>query len=184
MVYLRAERVFILKHYFASKSSAAVRQAFIIAYPDREVPNKTIHWLVTQFRHTGSVCVTSAHRAMKHLNFRPYRFQAVYQLQQFNTAIGFVVLCVKKFVCSSYCCVLNGAYCTFTSRSFQWQMAYPVARMFTNHRHIHGSVFTSVQLIFPSSIILPVRTYTSELHKISKNAFKIRALQLEMPSAE
>jgi hypothetical protein len=40
--------VLILKHYFASKSFAAVREAFSIAYPDKEVPNKTtIHRLVT-----------------------------------------------------------------------------------------------------------------------------------------
>jgi hypothetical protein len=41
MVYSRAERVFILEHYFASKSFAAVREAFSNAYPDKEVPNKT-----------------------------------------------------------------------------------------------------------------------------------------------
>jgi hypothetical protein len=39
MVYSRAERVFILEHYFASKSLAAVREAFSNAYPDKEVPN-------------------------------------------------------------------------------------------------------------------------------------------------
>jgi hypothetical protein len=50
MVYSRAERVFILEHYFASKSFAAVREAFSNAYPDKEVPNKTIvHRLVTKF---------------------------------------------------------------------------------------------------------------------------------------
>jgi hypothetical protein len=40
MLYLRAERVFILEHYFASKSFAAVREAFSNAYPDKDVPNK------------------------------------------------------------------------------------------------------------------------------------------------
>jgi hypothetical protein len=51
MVYSRAERVFILEHYFASKSFAAVRETFSNAYPDREVPNKTtVHRLVTKFR--------------------------------------------------------------------------------------------------------------------------------------
>jgi hypothetical protein len=50
MVYSQAERVFILEHYFASKSSAAVREAFGNAHPDKEVPNKTaIHRLVTTF---------------------------------------------------------------------------------------------------------------------------------------
>jgi hypothetical protein len=57
MVDSRVELVFILEHYFASKSFAAVREAFSNAYPDNEVPNKTIHRLVTKFRDTGSVCV-------------------------------------------------------------------------------------------------------------------------------
>jgi hypothetical protein len=56
MVYSRTERVFILEHYFASKSFVAVREAFSNAYPDKELPNKTIHRLVTKFRDTGSVC--------------------------------------------------------------------------------------------------------------------------------
>jgi hypothetical protein len=60
MAYSRSERVFILEHYFASKSSAAVREAFISAYPDKKVSNKTtVHRLVTRFRDTGSVCVSS-----------------------------------------------------------------------------------------------------------------------------
>jgi hypothetical protein len=50
--------VFILEHYFASKSVSVVREAFSNAYPDKEVPNKTtIHRLVTKFRDTGSVCL-------------------------------------------------------------------------------------------------------------------------------
>jgi hypothetical protein len=57
MVYSRAERVFIIEHYFESKSFAAVRETFSNAYPDKEVPNKTtIHRQVTTFRDTGSVC--------------------------------------------------------------------------------------------------------------------------------
>jgi hypothetical protein len=56
MVYSRAERVFIHEYYFASKSFAAVREAFNNAYPDKEVPNKTtVHRVVTKFRDTGSV---------------------------------------------------------------------------------------------------------------------------------
>jgi hypothetical protein len=48
--------MFILEHYLASKSFAAVREAFSNAYPDKEVPNRTtIHRLVTKFRDTGSV---------------------------------------------------------------------------------------------------------------------------------
>jgi hypothetical protein len=51
-------RVFILKHHFASKLFAAVREAFSNAYPDKHVPNKSIvHRLVTKFWDTGSVCL-------------------------------------------------------------------------------------------------------------------------------
>jgi hypothetical protein len=40
--------VFILEHYFAYKSFAAVCEAFSSAYPDKEIPNKTtVHRLVT-----------------------------------------------------------------------------------------------------------------------------------------
>jgi hypothetical protein len=61
MEYSRAERVFILEHYFASKSFAAVREAFSNAYPDKEVQNKTtVHQMVTKLRDTGSVCVSSS----------------------------------------------------------------------------------------------------------------------------
>jgi hypothetical protein len=53
MVYSRAECVFILEYYFASKSFAAVHESFSNAYPDKEVPNKTtIHRLVTKSRDT------------------------------------------------------------------------------------------------------------------------------------
>jgi hypothetical protein len=55
MVYSRAERVFILEHIFASKSFAAVRESFSNAHPDKEVPNTTMHQLITEFRDTGSV---------------------------------------------------------------------------------------------------------------------------------
>jgi hypothetical protein len=58
IVYSREEREFILEHYFASKSFAAIREAFTNAYPDKEVPNKTtVHRLVTTFWNTGSVCL-------------------------------------------------------------------------------------------------------------------------------
>jgi hypothetical protein len=57
MVNSRTERVFFLKHCFASTSFDAVREAFSNAYPDKEVPNMTtIHRLVSKFRDTGSVC--------------------------------------------------------------------------------------------------------------------------------
>jgi hypothetical protein len=58
MVYSRAEGVFILERYFASKSFAAVREVFSNAYTDKEVPNKIIiHRLVTTFQDTVSVCL-------------------------------------------------------------------------------------------------------------------------------
>jgi hypothetical protein len=49
--------VFVLQHYFASKSFAAVRETFSNAYPENKVPNKaTIHRLVIFFWDIGSVC--------------------------------------------------------------------------------------------------------------------------------
>jgi hypothetical protein len=63
MVYSRAERVFILEHYFTSKSFIAAREAFGNACPDKEVLNKK---LVTNLgTQEVFVCVTSAHRAKK-----------------------------------------------------------------------------------------------------------------------
>jgi hypothetical protein len=46
--------VFILEHCFASNSFYAIREAFSNVYPDKEVPSKTAHRLVTTFRDTGS----------------------------------------------------------------------------------------------------------------------------------
>jgi hypothetical protein len=57
MVYSRAERVFVLEDYFASKSFAAVRKIFITAYPYKEVPNMTIHLLEIKLRDTRSACL-------------------------------------------------------------------------------------------------------------------------------
>jgi hypothetical protein len=56
-MYSQAESVFILEHYFASKSFAAVREVFSNVYSDKEVPNKTIHRLVTKFRGAESICL-------------------------------------------------------------------------------------------------------------------------------
>jgi hypothetical protein len=56
VVYLHAEYVFNLDHFFASKSFA-VHEEFSNAYPDSKVLNNTIHRLVTEFRYTGSVCL-------------------------------------------------------------------------------------------------------------------------------
>jgi hypothetical protein len=56
----QAQLVFILKHYFTSKLSAAVREAFSNAYPDKEVLNMTtIHQLVTKFWDTRSAYNTT-----------------------------------------------------------------------------------------------------------------------------
>jgi hypothetical protein len=51
MVYSRAECALILKHYFTSKSFAAILDAFN-EYSDMEVPNQTIHQLVAKFKDT------------------------------------------------------------------------------------------------------------------------------------
>jgi hypothetical protein len=99
MVYLRAESVLFLAHYFASKSCAAVSEAFSSTYPDREVPKKTtIHRLLTKFRDTGSVCLSA--------EIMPTGFKRCIscnngiRLQEFSIAIGLVVLGVKGFMCS------------------------------------------------------------------------------------
>jgi hypothetical protein len=80
-VYSRAERVFILEHYFSSKSLAGVREECSNVYPNKEVPigNKISG-------HSKCLSVTSAHRETKQMKLRPYRFQAVHQLQQRDTA--------------------------------------------------------------------------------------------------
>jgi hypothetical protein len=57
-VYSQAEHVFILKHYFSTKSYAAVREVFSNAYPDKEVPNETIHQMVTKYQDTRSIWVS------------------------------------------------------------------------------------------------------------------------------
>jgi hypothetical protein len=78
MVYSRAECVVILESYFASKSFAAIREAFSNAYPDKEVPNKsTIHWLVTKFRNTGSVCYKKHDRRPTVLTGEALRFNVM-----------------------------------------------------------------------------------------------------------
>jgi hypothetical protein len=88
MVYSRAERVFILEHYFASKSSVDVREAFSNAYRDKEVPNKTTKKPTGNKMSGNRKCLflTSDHRVTKQLKLRPYQFQAVHQLQQRDTA--------------------------------------------------------------------------------------------------
>jgi transposase len=49
------QRVFILEHYFSTRSYAECQNAFINSFPDSVVPNKsTIQRLVERFRQTGS----------------------------------------------------------------------------------------------------------------------------------
>jgi hypothetical protein len=95
--------VFILEKNFASKSFAAVREAFSNAYPDKEVPNMTtVHLLVTEFRDTGSFCLLQVLiERQNSLNFGRTDFKQCIScnngilLQEFNITIGFDVLCVK-----------------------------------------------------------------------------------------
>jgi hypothetical protein len=58
--------VFIVEHYFASKSFAAVLEAFSNVYPDKEVPNKTRrHTLGTKF--WVDACRQEGSRHFQHL---------------------------------------------------------------------------------------------------------------------
>jgi hypothetical protein len=63
----------------------ALREGFSSACPDREVRKRLR--LLTASRDTGSVCLWLVLiERQKQLKWRPYRFQAVYQLQQRDTA--------------------------------------------------------------------------------------------------
>jgi hypothetical protein len=79
--YSRQKCVCILEHSFTCKQSVAVRKAFSNAYPGKEVPNKTTIFWITVF-------VTGARLVTNRLKLQPYRFQAVHQLQQRDTAAG------------------------------------------------------------------------------------------------
>jgi hypothetical protein len=96
MVYLLAERVFILEHYFASKSFSAVREG---CSNYKEVQNKSIPTGNKISGHSKCLPVTSAHRATKQLKLLPYRFQAVRHLQQGDAAAGIQYwCCFSRFV--------------------------------------------------------------------------------------
>jgi hypothetical protein len=109
MVFSRAEPVSILEHYFASKSFEAVREAFSNVYNDEEVPNKiTIHRLVITFLDTGSDCLWQVLIERRNswrydrTDFKQYiSCNNGIRLQEFYVTIGFVVLCVKGFMCIS-----------------------------------------------------------------------------------
>jgi hypothetical protein len=89
-----------------SKQFVAVREAFSNAYPDKEVPNKTtIHLPVTKFRDTGSVCLWQL--IIERQNSWDYvriDFKQCISCnngirpQEFNIAVGFVVLCLKAIM--------------------------------------------------------------------------------------
>jgi hypothetical protein len=55
-------RVFILEHFVASKSFAAIHEAFSNAYPDKEILNKTT---LTGNNILGQLIVTSAYQVTK-----------------------------------------------------------------------------------------------------------------------
>jgi hypothetical protein len=94
IAYSREERVFILEHCFASKSFAAVREALSNMFPEKEVPNKAkVHRPVTNFGTQGVfVCYkcSSSNKTAK-----------ITAIPIFSIAIGFIVLCVKGFMCGS-----------------------------------------------------------------------------------
>jgi hypothetical protein len=46
--------VFFLEHYFTLKAFDAVHEAFI-SDPEKDIQNRTEHWLVTKFWDIGSV---------------------------------------------------------------------------------------------------------------------------------
>jgi hypothetical protein len=73
-------------------------------------------------RHGNRLSVTSGYGAVKQIKLRRFRFKAVHRsvgfkkrisIQDCNIANGFVVLCVKRFMCSDLVCVLNGTSCVF-----------------------------------------------------------------------
>jgi hypothetical protein len=86
MVYSRAERVFILEHYFPSKSFPAVRGAFSNTYPDKyRIRQQYADWQQNFRTQEVFVCdkCSSSDRAAE---ITAYLFQAVHQLQQRDTA--------------------------------------------------------------------------------------------------
>jgi transposase len=56
MIFSQDQRVFILEHYFSTRSYAECQNAFRNSFPDSVVPNtSTIQRLVERFRETGSI---------------------------------------------------------------------------------------------------------------------------------
>jgi hypothetical protein len=105
-VHSRAERMFILEHYFVSKSFAVVREAFSSAYPDSEGTNMTTAhstgnktsehrkcclWQLVIERQNCWDCVRTDFK-------RFFSCNSGIWLQDFNIVIGFVVLCAGDYV--------------------------------------------------------------------------------------
>jgi len=70
MEHLQSEHVFILKHYFTLKTSAAVYVSN--GHPDKAALSKTKIWLVTKFWDAGKMT--------KQLKLWLYHLQAVHQM--------------------------------------------------------------------------------------------------------
>jgi hypothetical protein len=100
MAYSLSQHVFILECYSPSKSFAVFREAFSCLYSNNEAPNETrARRLITKLQDTGSVCVTSDNIAIEQLKLLPFRFNAVYQLQQWNTvATNLYSCCFCPFI--------------------------------------------------------------------------------------
>jgi hypothetical protein len=105
--YSWAQRVFIIANYSATKAFATVRKAFSNPHLHKELRNKTtIYRLLTEFHGTGSVWRRS--RGYGRTASSSANSCNGPRLQEFSTAAGFVVSCVKRFTCSSTRCLLNG----------------------------------------------------------------------------
>lgn len=102
-----------------------VLEAFSSAYPDKEVPRKTVamHQLATKFRDSANVCLwqvliePQSGWSYGCADFKQcFSYGNVIRLREFNISVGFVTLFVKGFSCSSCGCVLNGISCTLSAK--------------------------------------------------------------------
>jgi hypothetical protein len=105
IVYSRAERVH-------SRTSLCIYiiccccKAFSIVYHDKAVPNETtIYRLVTKFQDMGSICgkcsLSDKTAEITAVPISSVSCNTRIQLQEFNVTIGYVVRCIKVFMCSS-----------------------------------------------------------------------------------
>jgi hypothetical protein len=86
MIYSQAEGVFILHHYFALKSHA-VHETFSNAQPDKEVWSKTMADQLVNKMFGHRKCLSE----LCSLSDKMVEIQQ----QEFNVAIGFIIMCVK-----------------------------------------------------------------------------------------